>query len=476
MFAVVNQSKRPNMKKLNVLFLKSCAFWAFVFIAVIPAVAQTNSIYEVQSLFPQDAIIRYWQEEKYVVYSIDDNTMTHFTLFDYSSMQCTDFELKGIEVNDFEIENDVVYFCGNPAGVSNPYFGYFDIPMLFASGTGFYIASLGGAYPSLEFPGYNEEIISLMKLEVQTCTDGVHVYMIGEAICTFFSTVNRCIVDLRWESATGIWKGSFAQEPASIYYYDDIAVTDNEVVVTGHKNGSSGHYVSSYPKPTLTATSLIPMMTPYTSFYQCSGGSNDYWLDPNRPTMIEHLFGNYTAIAGYANVSIGAPYINNRGTVISIYNGTTCFYRYVVPQGFADTAKWELKDIRYNAVTKRLYLLQEMSNPVASYLNSVICVFDVNAVGALVSAKAFYEPDIKYFSLDQAENDWETVVVGKSSPMRLWHHMMADNCVKLMPLPLEALQNITEYWEYGQYPLNVKFNLYQMSGALNGYEIYLKCE
>ena len=464
------------MKRLNYLFLKCCLFLGAMF-PIVPSAAQ-NTIYEVSSLFPENAIIRYWKESQYVVYSIDKDLMTHFTLFDYINMSCVDFSLKGIEVSDFEIEEEMVYFCGGPAGgATNPLFGYFDIPTLFSSGGGFNVVSLGGTVSSAQFPGFDERITSLMKLEVQTCPDGVHVYMIGEAICTFFSTVNRCIVDLRGDPVTGVWLGSFSQENASIYYYDDIAVTDAEVVVTGHKNGSSGHYVSSYPKPTLMATPLIPMLAPYMSFYQCSGGSNDYWLDPNRPTMIEHMFGNFTAIVGYANVSIGAPYINNRGVVISIYDlVANCVGRYVIPQGFADTAKWELKDIRYNAVTRRLYLLQEMSNPVAPYINSVMCVFDVNTAGLLVSANAFYEPDIKYFSLDQAVNDWESVVVGKSTPMRLWHHMMADNCVELMPLPLKTLQNITEYWEYGQYPVSIKFDVYQMSGLLNMYQIDLKCE
>ena len=475
MFAFVNQLKKPNMKKSNVLLLKSCAFLAFVFIAAIPAVAQTNSIYEVQSLFPQDAIIRYWQEEKYVVYSIDDNTMTHFTLFDYSSMQCTDFELKGIEVNDFEIESDVVYFCGNPAGVSNPYFGYFDIPTLFASGTGFHIVDLSSSGNSTQFSGHTERIVSLQKLEVQTCPDGVHVYMIGEATNTLLYTTNRCIVDMRYVAYSSQWFCSFAQENGSIYYDDDIAVTNNEVFVTGHKNGSSGHYVTAYPLPVFAANSLIPL-SPYPSFYYCSGWGSDYQIDPYKPTMIEYLFDGYSAVVGYADVTIAG--VNDRGTVISIYNGVSnCLYRYVIPQGFADTAKWEIKDLRYNAVTGRLYLLQEMSNPVAPYLNSVMCVFDIiSSTGAIASASAYYDPDIKYFSLDQAESTWETVTVGKDIPMRLWHQNNAENCVINEPLPLVGLLIIADYWEYKQWPVNINLKTYLIDGILNYYGIESICE
>ena len=461
------------MKKLNVLLLKSCAFLAFVFIAAIPAVAQTNSIYEVQSLFPQDAIIRYWQEEKYVVYSIDDNTMTHFTLFDYSSMQCTDFRIKGIEVSDFEIEKKTVYFCGKPAGGTNPLFGYFDISTLFATGTGFYVASLVGAQPSLEFPGYYEEIISLMKLEVQTCPDGVHVYMIGEAKNTKFSATNRCIVDVTSTPPSVVWGGYFAQENASVYYYDDIAVTDNEVVVIGHKNGSAGHYNTSYPKPVSISN---PLITPgYLATYYYSGWGNDYYIDLNRPLMIEHLFGDYYAIVSHTDVGIGgAP---DRGTVVSIYNSSAnCVYRCCIPQGFSDTAKWEFKDLRYNKHTERLYLLQEMSQPVSTSLNSVVCAFDVTSAGTIPSATAYYEPDVEYYSLDQAVNVWDAVVVGENTAMRLWHHEAMGECVKKVQLPLEVLSTYNDYMGYYQYPVHIDARANAMSGALTSYSIDLICE
>ena len=468
----INNKNLNVMKQLNYLFLNCCLFLGAVFAAV-PSVAQTNSIYEVQSLFPQDAIVRYWQEEKYVVYSIDDNTMTHFTLFDYSSMQCTDFRIKGIEVSDFEIEKKTVYFCGKPAGGANPLFGYFDISTLFATGTGFYVASLAGAQPSLEFPGYYEEIISLMKLEVQTCPDGIHVYMIGEAKNTKFSATNRCIVDVMGTPPTVTWNVFFSQENASVYYYDDIAVTDNEVVVIGHKNGSAGHYNTSYPKPSFVLIPLIPFG--YLATYYYSGWGSDYYLDPNRPLLIEHLFGDYYAIVGHANVWPGG--ILDRGTVVSIYNSSAnCVYRCCIPQGFSDTAKWEFKDLRYNKHTERLYLLQEMSQPVSTSLNSVVCAFDVTSAGTIPSATAYYEPDVEYYSLDQAINVWDAVVVGEKTAMRLWHHEAMGDCVKKVQLPLGVLSTYNDYMGYYQYPVHIDARANAMSGALTSYSIDLICE
>lgn len=49
------------------------------------------------------------------------------------------------------------------------------------------------------------------------------------------------------------------------------------------------------------------------------------------------------------------------GTAISIYNGSAnCVCRCYIPQGAAEMANWELKDLRYNPNTQKLYQLQEI--------------------------------------------------------------------------------------------------------------------
>ena len=470
----INNKNLNVMKQLNYLFLNCCLFLGAVFAAV-PSVAQTSSIYEIQSLVPKEAIVRYWQDKQYIVYSLDGNGGAHFSLIDISILTCRDVDVGGFSVSDFEIEGEWVYFCADMGGV--PYWGYFNIPTLFSSGAGIYMADLSTSCPSVEFPNRFEQIVSLMKLEVQTCSDGVHVYMIGESSLTGHTDLNHCIVDLRGNPSNPLsWQGSFAQENSAIYYYDDIAVTDNEVVVIGHKNGSNGHYITSYNQPINILSNLIPTI-PYVAYYYYAGGFDDYWLDPHRPTMIEHMFGDYCAIVGYADVSINSQYINNRGPVISIYNtSSNCVYRCVVPQGFADTAKWELKDLRFNKNTKRLYLLQEMSNPVSATLNSVLCAFDVTAVGTITSAAAYYEPDMTYYSLDQARNAWEAVSVGKEKSMRLWHHMNVGDCVKKEVLPLEVLQNLDYSLGYYQYRVTLNPRVSPILGSLKYYNLEKKCE
>lgn len=445
------------------------------FFAMLPLMcaAQGDNIYEVLGVTPKTAIVRYWHESEYVVYYLD-GAYYHFSLVDMSANTFVDFESKNIIVNDFEIERDTVFFCGTKVG--DPVFGFFHIPTLFAAATGMQTMNLGGWHPSPGYPSGQERITDLMKLKVQKCIDGIHGYMTGKAELYFHDSTynNRCIVDMRYSWMGGGWTGDYVQEYGSIYYYDDITVTADSVVVIGHKNASCGHYGSSYPKPAFAFLSLIPY-SPYPETYYYSGGGGGYNIDPNKPLMIEHLFGEYYAIVGYAYISVSYP-LEDWGTAISIYNGSAnCVYRCYIPQGANDTARWKLLDFRYNPNMQKLYLLQEMSNPVSSTVNSVMCEFDVNTTGIITSATASFEPEIKYFSLDQCFGTWETVAVGKKKLLRLWHHNNGDDCVQKETLPLIPLPLDNASMGYFQSPVNLKPQTVQETGYLTAREIIKDC-
>lgn len=464
------------MKKINYLLLKICLlFWALC--PATTLVAQSTSIYEVSSLFPENAIVRYWKESLYIV-CVDKGTYdAYFALVDIPAMTYHEVMLRECEISDFEIEDGKVYFCGKKktSGGNSPVFGYYNISTFFTTGTGAYIttAPFTTVYASQEFAGETERIISLMNLEVQSCTDGLHVYMVGESVCSCYpSATNRCIVDLWHVPALNYWGGAFAQENGSIYYYDDIAVSDTNVVVAGHKNGSCGQYITIYTKPISAYYHLI--YSPSIAAYYNAGGGGDYWLDPNRPTMIEYMFDDLCAIVGYGDLLLNNSM--DRGTVITIINGNNnCVYRYCIPQGYSDTAQWKIKDFRYNKDTKRLYLLQEMSRPVTVGLNSVLCVFDVDPTGKLTSATAYYEEDMEYFSLDQAANYWESVLVGRDASLRLWNHVSVSDCVSRATLLLKSLDKVHYPMGYRQYPIDMEIDMYSESGLLMDYGIEEEC-
>lgn len=466
------------MKLLKNSFFRICAFLGILFASSIPVAAQGDEIYEVPGINSKKSIVRYWKGMEYIVYG-EDNGKSFFSLVDVSSMTYTSFTSAYLGVKDFEIIDKTVYFCGHDG--NNPIAGFFNIPTLFSSATGMYYSNLGALCNSTFMTSSQERITDLMKLAVQACPDGYHIYMVGKAdfIPPYGPVVdNRCFVDMRWFGMTGVC--CFVQEPTSVYYYDDVTITNNNVEVVGHKHGSSGYYNTSFSKPSSVVNPVFPSMGFYTANYHYAGGGGCYANDPNRPVMATHLFGDYYAMVNYADICKSGIYLNDRGTVLSIFNSSsTCAHRYYISQGYDDTANWKYKDLRFNAKTGKLYLLQDMSNPVCNTLNSVICEFDIDGTGAVTSIKAYYEPDVPYLSLDQYEYYFGAVTVGGVSgisPLRLWHHVMGSNCVIENGPPFIELTKDNSTCAFGQYPLSFQCNTYPVTGELNIFDLIKICE
>lgn len=457
------------MKVLKKTFIKSCILLCTLFMSSISALAQGDFIYEIHNLDPKNAIVRYWRENQYVIYS-EDGVDSYFSLVDYSAMTCTSFKCKYLGVHDFEIDGKDVFFCGNDG--TEPIFGYFNIPTLFSSGLGMNKIGMGGWLTSSN----DERIIDLNKLEMHRVSDGNRVYMIGESEFVASPTVTRhthCIVDMRYNVSSG-WFYNFVQEKSATVLYDDVAITDNWVVVVARKNGTYAHYTHSFPKPSMVGPTVLPSgFVPY--YY--GGTSNGYYTDPNHPLLLEHLFGDYYAMSEYTYVDFGVfPW--DRGSTVSVYSTASMpLQRTYISQGHNDTAYWKQKDLRYNPNVNKLYLLQDISNPVSTSLESVICIYDIDATtGMIFGADAYYIPSDSYSSLDRCDNSLEAIAVGGGPSMHLWHHNMGSECVREKPpkpIPLILDESKMDYYYQ---PLSNQCTLVSVSGEIFEYELEKICE
>lgn len=142
------------MKRLKFSFLKACT--VLLLLSAVPdfASAQADYIAKLYGVPTENAIVRHWEKEKYIVYSEENLSSSHFCLVDMTAMSCMVFNTVYLGVKDFEIEKETVYFCGKDT--SAPVFGYFDIPTLFGFGTGVQVIGMGGWYPSAGFPAHQE--------------------------------------------------------------------------------------------------------------------------------------------------------------------------------------------------------------------------------------------------------------------------------------------------------------------------------
>ena len=270
-----------SMKVLKKTFIKSCILLCTLFMSSISALAQGDFIYEIPNLLPEQAIVRYWQDDQYIIYS-EDGSDSYFSLVDYSAMTCTSFKCNYLGVHDFEIDGKDVFFCGNDA--VQPIFGFFDIPTLFISGTGMNKIGMGGWLGA-----GNERITNLKKLEMHRVNDGERIYMIGESeyVLPFETRHTHCIVDMKHGTT---WNYDFVQEKSATVMYDDVAITDNWVVVVARKNGAHAHYTTAFPKPTFLSNGVLTAYSPVP--YYTGGANNGYYTDPDYPLMIHRCYGS----------------------------------------------------------------------------------------------------------------------------------------------------------------------------------------
>ena len=260
-----------------------------------PAMASAQeSIEKLYSEYSKNSIIRPYQVKSWLIYSEPGNCDFNLVQDGYGPVDILRLPPEDfVSVSDFEIDSDIVYFCGMMSdGV--PCMGYFDMNM-FPNSTIHYIRL--------------SSLKSVKKLEVMSDKSGAHVIMTG------FRGQSDVIIEAT-PNATG-WNVHFINLYVPNAYnnhsYDDIAILDNYVVVTSryvlyvNNDNITPYNVSklwyfSKPNPaivSLTSSSVSCLEVPY--YHNIHLG-------------IEKCENDAFVIAGTGGA--GVPYISG-------YNGTT---------------------------------------------------------------------------------------------------------------------------------------------------------
>ena len=333
----------------------------FAAMALFPSIANgQDAIYEINVPASKKTIVREMKENVAIVYSYD-GADGWFSYVDMNAPFCYSAEIPLLEVNDFEIYNDTVYFCGMGGGVAVA--GLFDINATFFMGASAqYVFMPSSIYCHMDDPMPNyENIIELRKIEVMDNPRGKpHMLMIGDATCTHSGNmVNRCIVDVYHDGID--WEIAMAQEHESILYVDDIAVTDNFVIAAGHKHPQDGEYLTIFPRPISPTNNIFngnlsyynPILWPVHS----AGGMSCYTTAWDKDYLVEHITGDIFATIGY-----GGQYGPPNGTVLNLHTVTSPFVCNVYNRVFAPDSSTNYRDLRFNIYTNSLYLLPGVVN------------------------------------------------------------------------------------------------------------------
>lgn len=199
--------------------------------AVVPTVQAQEYIKEILDLTRKYSLIREYKEDKRVLCTFDDDSVIFAMVTDGGTMSQY-LSLKGkFSVNDMEVYGDTLYFCGEHYGDTQiGYFGYMDL-MAFPSAT----VNIN-LLPSL---------LTCKKMEVmRSCFDnGLHIYITSDV-----SDTGDCLVDIR-ENGYSSWDCNRSTGDVRERIYDDVAVTDNYVIVTVRNPTDSSAYLYGYAHP-----------------------------------------------------------------------------------------------------------------------------------------------------------------------------------------------------------------------------------
>ena len=184
-----------------------------------------------------------------VTCNIYDTLTDPFTAFGYQYIQDSSIKsryifLKGYIVNDFDISNDSVFFCGYDS-LRNAIIGFFNIDDLFFNNGDFYIQN--EFYTQDIYEHLNHRVERLNKLVTyQTQSHERHIVCIGYINDSIMSLNSGCVVDMyyrdnkeadiRPSSLWGYTSGLLYKTLANSLL--DIAIISNWVITAGFENSN----------------------------------------------------------------------------------------------------------------------------------------------------------------------------------------------------------------------------------------------
>ena len=253
--------------------------------------------------------------DEWMIYSFYENRVS-FTLVNESITTALVLKFPLAEdgfyvVNDFEILNDSVYFCGykeNWQGLKTAIFGYFALAG-FPTTNVYYYAVAG-------FSNFD-------KMDLYDDEGHPHVVMIGDALHQA-----QVIVDTR-EVGLNHWIFDIAdysyQSELLDIRFDDVAVTDDYVFVTSRGLYDGIVYIQEFAKPASYSSIFIGNIAVFPiSLYNAS------------PVLIEHCYDNYYSIL---------TSIDDNKIIVGFYNEYGCLSQYETTRDY-----FHCRDLKVNSI------------------------------------------------------------------------------------------------------------------------------
>ena len=315
-----------------------------------------NTIYDLSPQTSEYSIIRHYKDKVDITFNLylceenDFNYIDRQTNTEYkASLPC------GFNVSDFRIHNKYVYFCGQYE--SDVIVGWFDIDSVFFHGGSIHLAYMPVTSNNAPDLNATDRLTMLSKMKVYERNGEIHMVMIGEG-CHIYNNYlygHSAIVDA-WTSNHSTVRMEYTMDYFDEYRYDDLAVTENYVVLVAHHIGTSFDYLApnvfyySLPTtPNIGIFSQVSLSNPINAI--CYFTEPDFISYNNGAMMITDMGGDKFVTV------FDALYRNSdRNIIVTYYNDPLSWP--VARYAFKPTTQYSYKEITYNKQMKSLYMMK----------------------------------------------------------------------------------------------------------------------
>lgn len=287
-----------------------------------------------------------------------------FNYVDITTMSVKKMQIPAdLRVYDFEVHNNIVFFCGEDRNLRQGMIGWFSIPDLI---------NTTGTFHWSTFTTNNSdyEICRLQKMDVLYSQPYLHIAATAQYYNNYYTPyysygIAAFVIDLTTISIMP--QPQHYNERGGVEGYDDIVTTSSGMVAVIHKIASNGQYTRKYePHPTLPAWTNI---LAYNCYYHYSYWGNGTYIPEDMPTLVTRIDQDTVATAYFVDNA------GQKGIGVCVYDGSTVPPTVIdnsfIPVPYQMQPSWTLSDFVYRKKGSYFLLLFNTSMTNTSTLYTI---------------------------------------------------------------------------------------------------------
>lgn len=340
------------------------------------------------------AIVRQFDESRSIYYIEETNQNKHFfVLQDYTnpgSVIMAEFP-SYMNVHDFEIYDEVVYFCGQFPNSGNPWgmVGFIHIHDLFFNNAPYTFGIINTLSYGTIYNG--TQLTSADRMDIYNDGGLIHFAVVGTLNDPVVShhPIYNTVCDIWFDGSQ--WLTRALGQKEYFYSFTDITCTDNHVAVAAID--------AEINKPALIVFDKVP------PFVQNPTYGNSFIIDDELrggSVLIERLQDNDIAMAYYyenptSNYGTSLLYTNSIGNLLPV---SSIIYNVYHFSHNSNTLMNDPVDMRYDQNADKIALLHDIESPIWANTKPTVFEYDGYNLSGLIARAWIPSIDAMVYSVD----------------------------------------------------------------------------